>query len=162
MRRILVAAASLAIAMFSAGGVAHAYPIGDPTTGVQSGSVLPGGSQTVTADNFCPNATVTFVLNPGNATLGTATADGEGHASITFSVPGKAGTYTVTASAPATCRATGGTDTSVASFSVAPKPPLPATGSDTNSLLRWGLAALLVGGLFTIVALQRRRRPATV
>ena len=162
MRKLSFAAFVAVVSLFGAGASAHAYPIGNPVTEVASSSVSPGGSQTVTADKFCPDVTVTFVLNPGDVSLGTSKADSSGHASITFTAPSAVGDYTVVATAPATCRQAGGTDKSEASFAVTTPTPLPSTGSDSNSQLQWAFAAIGIGALLVGVAVMRRRHTAHV
>jgi hypothetical protein len=129
------------------------YPPNPPTIDVESGSVPPGGNQTVTVTGFCSGVTVTFTLNPGGIVLGTAVANASGTASLTFKAPTTVGTYTVTATAPNTCGG-GGTTTETTDFDVA---QLPSSGTDSQSLLRWAATVLGVGVALVAVALVRRR-----
>lgn len=133
-----------------------AYPPNPPAIDVESGSVPPGGSQTVTVTGFCNGATVTFTLNPGGTVLGTAVANSSGTASLTFKAPSAEGTYTITATAPNTCGG-GGTTTETTDFEVAQEAPLPSSGSDSQTLLRWAATVLGVGIALVVVAMMRRR-----
>lgn len=138
------------------------YPPNPPTIDVESGTVTPGGPQTVTVTGFCNGATVTFTLNPGGTVIGTAVANSSGVATLTFTAPATEGTYTIVATAANTCGG-GGTTTVDTDFEVAQEAPLPSSGSDSTTLLRWAATVLGVGVALVAVALVRRRstrRPA--
>ncbi len=136
------------------------YPPRPPAIEVESGSVPPGGNQTVTVSGFCPGVMVTFTLNPGGSVLGTASANSSGVASLTFAAPNTTGTYTVVASAPNTCGG-GGTTTVDTDFEVASEAPLPTSGADSGSLVRTAAAIVGVGLVLVGVAMVRRRRTRT-
>lgn len=156
---VLAAVAALLVGV-PAAHAAPVYPPGPPSIDVESGSVPPGGSQTVTVTGFCNGATVTFTLNPGGSVIGTATANSSGEASLTFTAPSTVGTYTVTATAPNTCDG-GGTTTETTEFEVASEAPLPSSGTESGALLRWAATVLGVGIALVVVTLMRRRSSRT-
>lgn len=132
------------------------YPPPPPGIDVESGSVPPGGNQTVTVTGFCSGAMVTFTLNPGGTVVGTAVANSSGVATLTFKAPTTVGTYTIVASAPNTCGG-GGTTTVDTDFEVASEAPLPSSGTDSQTLLRGAATVLGVGVALVVVAMVRRR-----
>jgi len=162
MRKSVVALVVSLFALLSAAPAAWAspYPPNPPTIDVESGSVPPGGNQTVTVTGFCPGVMVTFTINPGGTVLGTAVADGTGKAQLTFAAPTTTGTYTVTATAPNPCGG-GGTTTETTDFDVASDAPLPSSGTDSRSIVRVAAAVLGVGLVLVGVAMARRRRTRT-
>lgn len=152
---VLASVAALLVGV-PAASAAPEYPPPPPAIEVESGSVPPGGSQTVTVTGFCNGVTVTFTLNPGGTVLGTAVANGSGTASLTFTAPSAEGTYTITATAPNTCGG-GGTTTETTEFDVESEAPLPSSGTDSQTLLRWAATVLGVGVVLVAVAMMRRR-----
>ena len=135
MRRLLSVLAVLAFPLMFAAAAHAGYPPSAPSVEVASASVAPGGAQTITVQNFCPNVTVTFVLKPGDKPLGTATAGADGAATISFSAPSVAGSYTVVATAPNDCHPGVDADSGSTTFAVQAVGPLPQTGSDSNSTM---------------------------
>ncbi len=70
-----------------------------PEIALGDATVTAGKSTTVSLTGFAPNQDVTVELRPGAASLGTATTDGEGAASITIAIPAatEAGSYEIAA-----------------------------------------------------------------
>jgi LPXTG-motif cell wall-anchored protein len=157
MRKLLSALTIVAFPLLFVGAAHAGYEPNEPSVEVSSGSVLPGGAQDVTVQNFCPGETVTFVLNPGGVALGTAEASADGIAAISFTAPETSGTYTVVATAPGDCNATVGADTGSTTFDVAAAGPIPQTGSDSTSLLTWASIAVGLGLVLAFTATLRRR-----
>ena len=143
---------------------AQTYP-GDGVLTVSTPTVVQGGVLSATVTGCVPGETISFVLTPGPFNMGTVVADSTGKGTVTVTVPANTapGAYTVTA----TC----GTQVLTASVQVlgvsvtpapAPAPAataLPRTGSDSDGLVRAGVAFVAVGGVLVAatMAISRRR-----
>jgi hypothetical protein len=138
------------------GATAHAdYPPKVPDITTDSSTPTPGEQVTITLSGFCPGDVVTLVIQPGGVTLGTATADANGHATFQFDAPTGVGTYTITARGGQCSQDVASVAIEVASESI------PRTGSDSSTSLMLGSIALLLGaGLVGSTALYRRRSAA--
>jgi hypothetical protein len=111
-----------------------------------------GVAVTVTVSGFCANSTVVFT--GGGATLGQATSNASGAASLTFNAPTTAGTFVVTATSSGACVASASASLAVS----APSTPIPATGSNSTQGLQFGALAIGAGVVLTGLASFRRRR----
>lgn len=124
---------------------------------VSDGTVEPGQTVKTDAQIFTPGATVTFTFFSAPVVLGTAVADANGVASLTWSVPANAdaGTHRVEASGlgingqPLTVSTT----IQVAGAGSA----LPTTGSDSSvPLTQLAIGVMVFGGLMVVMANKRR------
>jgi hypothetical protein len=171
------AAAAIAGALLGllalAAGPAHAQTYsGGATITVSDGTVAPGQPVTATATGFAPDSGVDFTLFSDPVSLGTATADADGVATLTFTMPDVAPgehqlvasgvgpdgaplqvatTITVLASADAAADL-GGTGQPSGS-------ELARTGSDVDDALRFGAILLAVGGAILLGVRKRSQRP---
>ena len=181
--RFVKAAAGTALAaaaVLAAPAIANAYT--PEPVGGSSATIAPGGSATISFDDFAPGEAVTGTLTGENAAAGsvafvkfavtststTKTANASGDVSFVVTLPANAtGTYTlvtdgavsdaatVTIAVPAAAGggSTGGSGT------------LPATGGDNAALLGlWigGGALALAGGSIAVASTVRRHRNAEV
>jgi LPXTG-motif cell wall-anchored protein len=143
------------------GPAASQYPPQNCGVAADQSTVTPGGSLTLTGD--CPAGTdsVTFTLNPGGTSLGSATPNPQGHYTKRVTIPSSTqpGTYTIVASCTGVL-GNGVTRTVTITVAAAAQGrSLPRTGSDsTLPIAGAGLGLVLVGGAAVVVA--RRRRPA--
>jgi hypothetical protein len=138
---------------------ASAYPPAAPTLGTSASSPVAGGTFTLTANGFCPGASVTFTI--GTTTVGTATANASGTATITATAPAAPGTYTATATSAGNCPATATvTITVVAAAGPTTTVALPPTGSSSTGPLLWAASILVLVGLAIAVVAARRRSHA--
>jgi len=137
-------------------GVASAaadYPVSAPTLVTSDATPTAGAPITLTVSGWCLSATVVFTTD--GVTLGSATTDAAGTASITINAPTSAGAFDVTASSSGSCVASASVSMSV----VTPGPGLPRTGSgSTISGLLLGAAAVGSGAALIGLAGLRRRR----
>jgi hypothetical protein len=125
--------------------------VAKPTIAVDNRTPFAGSSVTLTAGGICAGATVTFSLS--GTVLGTATANADGVASITVTLPKVAGTYTVVADSGPPCVAS-------SSLSVTVSKLLPATGSHPTDWARAAFLLLVLGfGLSAIAGVRRRSSP---
>ena len=134
-------------------GQANAYPpIKTATITTSNSSPAAGAPVTLTVNGFCANATVTF--SAGGVTLGQATSDASGNASITIAAPTTVGAVVVTASTSGVC-------VSTASLTLTVRAPggIPATGSSSSSSLQYGGLAVGLGAALVAFAGFKRRRP---
>jgi LPXTG-motif cell wall-anchored protein len=130
-----------------------ATAVPDPTIQLSRGTVVAGGSITITGTGFTPTTTFSVVLHSAPVTLGSVTTTLAGAFSTVITIPEDTavGTHTVfvgdTASATLEVRA----------VSVpAALPTLPTTGQDITSPLMLAMLLLAIGlGVFR---LSRRRR----
>jgi hypothetical protein len=161
MKRVLLALGVMAATVAVASPVAaqNGYPNTPPTVTSSSQSVVPGGPITLSTQNFCGGAQVTFRV--GGTTVGTATASSAGVASLQTTAPATAGTYTVQAQSTTPCALTASsTITVTAPTATTVAPILPPTGAEPMNWARTGIIALLIGaGL--VGASRLRRRPTT-
>jgi hypothetical protein len=164
--RSMAALAVVAMAMLFAASAASAqgYP-GAATLTLSSPTVPQGGTLRATMTGCQPGEPVHFVLNSDPLDMGTVPADGTGTGTVTVTIPSTfpPGAHTVTStcgaltlSADVTVLAQATTQTTVASG------PLPTTGSDTEGLVRGGIALVALGGLLVVAATTFARRRDTV
>ncbi len=89
MKRVLVlSVCALALGVWEASAASAAlYPPGQPTGAVSDTTVTPGQSIIVSGSNWCPGSTVQLTLQPGNISLGSATAGAKGSFSQSVTIP---------------------------------------------------------------------------
>ena len=129
------------------GGIASAGGVYD--VAITSGEPLVGEEITFETEGYCADTELTFTIgfDSENTPLGTATTDGTGHASITFT-PTEEGVHVLGVESALPC-----TNDDALTFVVA---SLPAAGSNTATGLLIGLAA--VGGGLVLIGASHRRR----
>ena len=160
--RSTAALAVVAVAMLFAAtsATAQGYP-GAATLTLSSPTVPQGGTLTATMTGCQVGEDVHFVLNSDPLDMGTVPADGTGTGTVTVTIPGSfpVGPHTVTStcgaltlSANVTVLSQSSTVTTVVSS------PLPITGSDTEGLVRGGIALVALGGLLVVAATTFARR----
>lgn len=147
------------------------YPPGQFGVFVSDTTVVPGQTITISAGVFSPGSTVTFTFFSQPVTLGSATADADGVATIEATIPLNAtpGTHTITASGVApdgsplevstTVTVLAADDGVAAAGAGGIAGGLPRTGEEPLPLARIAAALLAVGGGLLFVT--RRRRAAT-
>lgn len=164
----LVAAGSLATLDASGATPGTAVLALDPPA-VQHTSVVRGGSQTVVGTGFAAGEKVTGVLRSTPFTVGTATANAHGTATLSFTVPGSVsvGTHTLTltgatsgltSTVRCTVAALHATHAPIGSTSTSTSPALADTGRDarqTRSEVLAGVGLLALGA--AVLVLGRRR-----
>ena len=153
MKRAFVFIIGVLAALGIAGNAAADYPVGTPTVSSSSSSPTAGDSITLTANDFCPGATVVF--STGDTVLGQAIADGDGTATLVIPAPGTPGTYVITAASSGNCVASASL-----SITVRARGGIPATGSDSSSTVGYALLAVGAGAALMAFAGLKRRRPA--
>ncbi|MGH9246016.1 MAG: LPXTG cell wall anchor domain-containing protein [Acidimicrobiales bacterium] len=148
-------AAVLLVVLGAGAADAQEYPPQPDFLTVSDSTVFVGQTITVTARTFQPGSTVQFAINPP---LGSGTANADGIASISATIPSlSAGQHTITATGVDTAGApltVSGTVTVV----VPAEAPLPVTGANSLPLARIGIVAVAAGGL--LVLFSRKRRAA--
>ena len=130
----------------------------EPTADVAPGTVDAGGDITITVDGFQPLAEVTFTLHSAPVVLGTATADQDGSATATFTLPaGVSGLHSIEASG----LGLDGTSFSVLREITIAVPPPPTSTADPSPappgrspLVAW---LVLVLAIVSALAVWRRR-----
>lgn len=173
----LFAATALAVVMLAAPAGAQQYPPAVNEVTATCAGAPPGSSVEVRARTFAPGSEVTITMASDPITLGTATADADGIATLVAALPADTplGTHTVTATGVAvdgsalavsatvtiaagpTCQTAGGSDTDPPAASGA----LPRTGDDSSvPLTKLGVTLAAVGGVVTAVATKRRKKAA--
>ncbi len=168
-RRFLISAALTTLAIgasggpvataFSGGGGGIAAPYAGTPAAVSDTTPAPGQTVTVSGGGFMPNSTVTIVLDPGAAALGSTTASATGVVSAAVTIPESAsGARTIVLSGTAT---NGKPLTlSVAVNIGASGGGIPTTGSDSLPILLWAIGATGTGvALWGGVSVRRRRHP---
>lgn len=169
VKKILLLSAAL---LFVTAGTATAQDAYPPPEGeaitVSDATPAPGQQITIQACCFQPGSTVTFTLYSQPVTLGTATADANGVATLVATIPSNI------APGPHTIEATGiGMDGQPLTVTqqitvVAPGDgtgtgagDLPRTGSDsTLPMTQIAIAAIAGGGLLVLLASKRRKADA--
>lgn len=149
------------VAAFGFVGQAHAYPpAGLPSISTSSSSPTVGSSVTLTGNLFCPNTVVTFAAN--GVTLGQATSNAAGAATLVITAPSTAGPFVVTATAASPCVASATITLAVQAAGGTPGAPggIPETGSSTSSSLQYGAVAVGIGAALVAFTGLKRRRPA--
>lgn len=163
LKRLALVATGLLL-FAAAPAAAQQYPPAEDTLTLSDSTVTVGQEVTASASTFEPGSSVAFEINPP---LGSATADVNGVATLTFTVPDLApGDHTVTASgtgtdgAPLTVSATLTIVGESAGAGGAGGGPLPATGNDSSVPLARIGAVLLAGGALAVLAARKRRSTA--
>lgn len=160
MKRILLLAAAVLLLTAAPASAQDPYA-DDDTIAVSDATVTPGQPITLSAKTFMPGTTVTFTMFSAPVVLGTATADANGVATITVTIPANTtpGTHRIEASGtgidgqPLTVVTT----IQVAGTATAPgSSGLPTTGSDSVSLTQVAVAVMVFGGLMVVMANKRR------
>lgn len=147
---------------------------------VTPGTVVEGGSVTVTGQGCQPNEEVVITIIPGDATdqntravpaggiqVATTTTDADGNFTVTFTLPGEVtvGEYTV----QATCgdviqsdviQVVSGQVTTPPGIPSSPGGNLPRTGSNLNGMGLVGAGLLAAGGIVLLGTRKRRGAPA--
>lgn len=173
--------AVLALVAFAPAASAQTYT-GQATVTVSDLVASPGEPITVVASGYAAGATVTFTLNSDPIHLGTATADAQGTARLTFTIPTgvPAGDHTLVASGldasgnvltlstrltvmaaggnSGGTGGTGGTGSGSGSGSGSSSGSLPRTGSDNTNLVRAGALLIAAGGAAVLVTRKRSTR----
>ena len=158
VKRLLALGAVVLIAAAGPAG-AQDYPPGGDDVAVSDSSVEPGQPITISAQIFQPGTSVTFTLFSAPVVLGTATADANGVATITATIPttAAAGTHTIEASGigadgqPLTVTQT------ITVLGATGAGSMPDTGS-SNSVpaTQVAIAAITGGGLLVLLGYKRR------
>jgi LPXTG-motif cell wall-anchored protein len=159
----VAALAVLAIATMTSTASAQDYPPKTNSLVLSVTSAPPGGNVTATAKTHKVGALVTFRFLSTPVVVGTATADANGVATLTFKVPADAtagqhhvestgtGTNDQALTQSAAITVTGGTSGTV-----------PKTGANsTKPMAEIGVGALALGGLFVLIARRRTKAHAT-
>lgn len=120
----------------------------------------PGQTVTVSGSGFAPNSPVSIVLEPGSATLGSATSNASGAVSTTVTIPaGTNGSASIVLVGSSAGGATVRVSVPIAVGSSAAG--LPTTGSNsTEPMIMWAVAAMAAGGVL-VLGVTRRRRAAS-
>lgn len=161
VKKLLLLCAALLIATAGTAAAQDAYP---PPQGeqiqVSDATPEPGQQITLRACCFMPGTTVTFTLYSQPVTLGTATADADGWATLVATIP--AGTAPGVHTIEATGIGLDGQPLTVTQQITVVAPggagqPLPRTGSDsTVPMTQIAVAAIAGGGLLVLLANKRR------
>jgi hypothetical protein len=137
---------------------AFAYGSNAATVGTSVSSVGPGGSLTVSGNNFVPNTNVTITLHSTPVVLATTSSNSSGSFFAVVTIPaGTApGTHTIIATDSAgdsasTILVVTGTVTVAASSGLA------FTGADIAALSAVGAVAMALGGMLILTGRRRRR-----
>lgn len=161
--KAMAALAVLGVAMLLTAASASAQYSGGVTLTLTSTSVPQGGTLGATMTGCLPGETITFTLN-GNPPfpMGTTVADATGKGSVTITVPSTfptgptsvtsvCGTKTLSSNVTITARSVTPTPTSVSGY-------LPTTGSDSDGLVRGGVALVATGALLLVAATAFRHK----
>ncbi len=172
-RMVVIAAASAAVLVVCAAPVgAQQYPPTNNSVTVDDVTPQPCQSVTVTASTYTAGSAVDFTLASTPTSLGSATADDSGVATLTAAIPEgtEPGDHTITASGPSdggslsqaitvnvvgSCAGEATTPTTVAASG-----PLPKTGSNSTMPLARAAALLMAVGGVLLLATRRRRAVA--
>jgi LPXTG-motif cell wall-anchored protein len=130
--------------------------------------VAPGGTVTITAKGFNPGADVMFTVD-STTTIGTATADGDGTASITWTIPNDfvLGDHAIAAAGdgctdPAQVEAEVTVVAAAAQTQTPTSGTLPRTGGDFSYLLRIGIVLVAAGALVVLATRKRASHSSSV
>ncbi len=163
----------LSIGLFAGTASAQGEYTGGGTLALDKTTATVGESVGATATGFESGASVAFVFNSDPVDIGTVTADADGVASTTFTVPSvELGTHTVTATGISAT--TGevvtlssqieivaiGTDGTGTGTGTGSDGSLPRTGSNSTDLLRVGALLVAAGG--AVVLITRKRAQAKI
>ncbi len=158
MRKTLgLVALTMAFSTIGFGSVASAAPYGGASSGqVSDRTPAAGQAVVVSGVGFAPNSKVVVTIEPGSTVLATLTADATGAVTGTVTIPAGA-------SGDAKLVLKG---TTAAGAAVSASMPivvgsagsgLPTTGSDTEPMVLWALAAVAAGGVLVLTVTRRRR-----
>jgi alpha-L-fucosidase len=170
-RALTVAIAAAALLALAAPAQAQQYPPDTVFITVSDTTVVPGQPIDISAGLFVPGSPVGFTFFSQPVNLGTATADGDGVATLSVNIPSDAtpGTHTITAAGTGIDGAPLSVSTTVtvlADGAAGAGPDggatggLPRTGSDPMPIARIAAALLAVGG--GLLFITRRRRISSV
>jgi hypothetical protein len=158
MRRTLgLIAVTMAFSTIGFAPMAEAAPYGGSSSAqVSDRTPAAGQSVVVSGVGFAPNSKVVVTIEPGSAVLATLTADATGAVTGTVTIPaGTSGDAKlvlkgVTASGAAV-------SASMAIVVGSAGGGLPTTGSNTEPMVMWALAAVAAGGVLVLTVTRRRR-----
>ncbi len=155
----IVAVVGLATLLSASAASAQGYPSG-PTLTLTSTTVPRGTPLGATMTGCLPGQTITFVLN-GNPPfpMGSVTAGPTGTGSVTVTVPSTfpAGPTSVTSTCGTQTLTSAVTITATTTTTVTTG-NLPTTGSNTDGLVRGGIALVVTGALLTVAATAFARK----
>jgi LPXTG-motif cell wall-anchored protein len=130
-----------------------------PQINVDDTTPTPNQPFTVTLSGFAANETVRVVISPSD-TVVNVTVDAAGAGSVQLTAPSTSGTYTITSTGLTSNRTDSVQITVITSGGGGGG--LPATGSDSNRLLRLGGVAAAFGAVLLGVSMVRRRQRHSV
>jgi hypothetical protein len=164
VKRMLVAA-MVVMGLCAAPAAAQQYPPADNSITVSDSSVTRGQTIEITFKTCPPGSEATFVLTSDPVVLGTATADADGVATLSATIPEDTsfGRHTITGTCPDLELSTSIVVVPAAAGGAqgGPGGALPRTGDDTSiPLARLGLALAAAGGVITALAAKRRKHAA--
>lgn len=159
--KAMAALAVLGVAMLltAAAASAQGYP-GGPTLTITSPSVPQGGALGATMTGCAPGEAIHFVLNSTPYDMGTVPADPTGKGSVTITVPSNfpPGPHTVVSTCGNLTLSADVTVTSATITTTTISGSLPTTGSNTDGLVRGGIALVALGALLVVAAAAFARR----
>ena len=163
LKQLLTGAFATMLVLGAAGvaGAQDAYPPPGDGIAADTTTVAPGGTIVLGLRVCRPAAEAQFTFD-ASTPLGSATADGDGVATLNATIPSSAapGTHSITGEC---ADPDGGTLTQVLNITIvgaAGAGSLPTTGNDDAvSMTQIALAAVVLGGLLVLAA-DRRRAPA--
>ncbi len=172
-RMMVIAAATAAVLVVGAAPVgAQQYPPSNNSVTVDDVTPHPCQSVTITAGTYSAGSTVEFTLASTPTSLGSATADANGVATLTAAIPDgtEPGDHTITASGTSdagplsqtvTVDVSGNCAGEVTTLTPAgASGPLPKTGSNSTMPLARAAALLMAVGGVLLLATRRRRAEA--
>jgi hypothetical protein len=142
---------------------AFAYGPNAASINTNATAVPPGGSLTVSGNNFFPGGSVSIVLHSTPVSVGGATVNANGSFSVSVSIPSATppGAHTIIASdSEGDSASTGLTVTGSSAGGATPAtatPDLPFSGADIAALSGVGAIALALGGMLILTSRRRRR-----
>ena len=165
MRLLAVAGFVMASALAATPAVAQQYPPAENLLTLSDTTLVGGQPVTITAGSFLEGATVSFSFASDPVTLGSATANADGRATLTASIPGNAspGQHTITASGDSvdgpllvssTVTVSGGAADTPATTSAAELPPT-GVGDATSMAAIVAVIALALGGALLFIVRRR-------
>jgi hypothetical protein len=137
---------------------AFAYGSNAATVGTSVSSVGPGGSLTVSGNNFAPDSTTTITLHSTPVVLATTSTNSAGSffAVVTIPADTSPGTHTIVAT-----DAAGDSASTIivvtGTVPVAASSGLAFTGADIAALSGVGAVAMALGGMLILTGRRRRR-----
>ena len=168
MKRRLLAVAGFVIAstLVAAPAVAQQYPPAENYLTLSDTTLVSGQPLTIAAGTFLDGTTVSFTFNSAPVTLGAATANADGRATLSAPIPANAtpGQHTITASGEsvngplevsAAVTISGGAADAPATTNAAELPPT-GVGAVTLTAGVVAVIALALGGVLMLVARRRR------